>query len=810
MSRDPQPPRRRAPAVVLALLSGAAAIGGASAPGVAADRCGPAPYGETRLYLRGAMSGWAAAEEYALAWDCDAYVLTTELRGTQDFKIADAGWTETSSFAAPRDAEAERDVVPIARADRGGSDNLRVRFDGWTTLRLNPDADRPVLTFARAAPPATPLADPRARTIRHDSRDLRYKSPFGVVTEGSEVAFGLDAPDADRVTLVVETRRLDGNQDVIAYAELDRVPMVRGADGRWTAGRTFDALGVYGYWFDVEIGGRRFVYQNNTSPIYWTRERGANGEGVAADAPADPASIRRFRLTVRSRDHAAPQWAQQAVWYYIFPERFRNGDPSNDPRPGPGTFQDGSVEIHGAWTDRPFRPGSGDGSDARGGNDFHGGDLAGIIEQLDHIADLGANAIYMTPIFTAASNHKYDTGDYRTVDPAFGSNADFERLTREAAARGIRVVVDVSFNHTGRDSLYFDRYAKHPGTGALEGGEVRADSPYADWYRLDPTQADPEDRYSGWSGAKDLPELNEASPSFRDFAFAGPDSVTRLWLDRGAAGWRMDVAPWVPDDFWRPWRTAVKSHDPEALTIAETWFDSSKYLLGDTFDATMNYIFRNVALDIAAGGDVAGNYGAVELMRELYPAASLRASMNLLSTHDTARSLWLLGDRGDDPARAAEARRRYRLAVLMQVAWPGAPTVFYGDEVGVTGGEDPDNRRTFPWPDRGGRPDLDLQAEVRRLLALRRDHRVLALGDLGAPLHLDAAVAVASRSLGGEVALIAVNNADAPRTVEVRLPDALRGRTFVDALSGQETPATDTVRLSLPPLFGAVLIAAEP
>ncbi|QYF88207.1 glycoside hydrolase family 13 protein [Brevundimonas sp. PAMC22021] len=789
-------------------MAAAGVLGGcAGMPDAAVDRCAAPPLGETRLYLRGAMSGWAAVEEYAMAWECNAYAVTAELQGTQDFKIGDAGWADASTFAAPRGSKADGATLPVARPDRGGSDNLRYRFDGWSTLRLQLSDDQPVLTVAQAEPRVEPLSDPRAQALRHDSRDLRYKSPFGAVSDGTEVVFTLDGPAAERATLVVEKRRLEGNQEVLAYDELERVPLARGADGRWSARRTFDQAGVYGYWFEVELGGRRFVYQNNSSPIYWTRERGANGQGVAIDAPADAEAIRRFRLTVHASDYAVPAWAQQAVWYYIFPERFRNGDPSNDPKAGPNTFQNGSVEVHASWGERPFRPGSGDGSDARGGNDFFGGDLAGITEKLDHMADLGVTALYMTPIFTAASNHKYDTGDYRNVDPAFGSNAEFERLTQEAARRGIRVVVDVSFNHTGRDSLYFDRYAKHPGVGALEGGEVRPDSPYADWYRLDPAKADPDERYSGWTGARDLPELNEASPSYRSFAYGAPDSVTRLWLERGAAGWRMDVAPWVPDDFWPGWRAAVKAHDPDAVTIAETWFDSSKYFLGDSFDATMNYIFRNAALDIAAGGDVAGNYRNIELMRELYPAASWRASMNLLSTHDTARSLWLLGDHGDDPAKAAEARRRYRLAVLMQVAWPGAPTVFYGDEVGVTGGEDPDNRRTFPWADTGGEPDAALYAEMRRLIALRREHPVLALGELGAPLHEDANVVVASRSLDGAVALVAVNNADAARTVQVALPPELRGRDYQDAVTGERVSAGATIQLTLPPLFGAVLVS---
>ena len=795
---------------VLSLLLTAGLAGCASMPEASADRCGAAPFGETRVYLRGAMSGWAALEEYALVWDCDAYALTTELQGTQDFKIADVGWTNASTFAAPRGTEPDAGSVPIARADRGGSDNLRFRFNGWSQIRFRPDEQAPELTVSVSEPRLEPISDPRARGFRHDSQDLRDKAPFGAVADGAEVAFGFEGEQAERVTLVIERRRLEGNQDVLDYAAIDRVPMARGAAGRWTATRRFDGPGVYGYWFDVDLGGRRFVYQNNSAPIYWTRERGANGLGVAADPPADPAAIRRFRLTVHSRDYVVPEWAEQAVWYYIFPDRFRNGDPSNDPRPGPNTFQNGSVETHPTWTERPFRPGSGDGSDMRGGNDFFGGDLEGVIQGLDHMADLGITALYMTPIFTAASNHKYDTGDYRNVDPAFGSNADFERLTREAGRRGIRVVVDASFNHTGRDSLYFDRYGKYPSLGALDGGEVRTNSPFADWYRLDPTQADPDDRYSGWAGARDLPELNDASPSFRDFAFGADDSVTRLWLDRGASGWRMDVAPWVPDDFWRDWRTALKTRDPNALTIAETWFDASKYFLGDSFDGTMNYIFRNTALDIAGGGDVAGNYRNIELMRELYPAASLRASMNLLSTHDTARSLWLLGDQGGDPDRTAAAKRRYRLAVLMQVAWPGAPTVFYGDEVGVTGGEDPDNRRTHPWPDEGGRSDLDLEADVRRLLALRRTHPVLASGDLGPPLFLDAHVVVASRSLSGTAALIAINNADVPRTVDLALPADLRDRTYVDALTGRLQPGGSTMRLTLPAMSGAVLISSSP
>jgi cyclomaltodextrinase / maltogenic alpha-amylase / neopullulanase len=170
-------------------------------------------------------------------------------------------------------------------------------------------------------------------------------------------------------------------------------------------------------------------------------------------------------------------------------------------------------------------------------------------------------------------------------------------LTREAAKRGIRVIPDTSLNHTGSDSIYFDRFGKYASRGAFEGGRIRKDSPYASWYRFDETQTDPNKQYTGWVGVADLPELDKASPAWRDFAYRKPDSVMKQWLDLGAAGWRMDVAPWVPDDFWREWRAAIRAHKPDAITIAETWFDSSKYFLGDMFDSTMNYIFRNAVLE---------------------------------------------------------------------------------------------------------------------------------------------------------------------------------------------------------------------
>lgn len=747
-----------------------------------------APFGETLLFLRGTMNNWAALDDYAFHWHCDAYYLNVVLNGRHEFKLADAAWTPATSFGVGKGNHVQ---------DFAGEHTLRLAFDARGRHRLSVGPK----TFAD--PRAVPVTDPVALGLRYHSRDLAHKQPFGAQPAGSTVGFAVTAPPGlQALTLVVESRRLEGNQEVLEYTELARHAMRAGADGRWTAQHRFDAKGIYGYWFEAQIGGKRFVLQNNADAVFWTREKGSGGAAAVAEMPASPRAVRRFRQTIFAPDFTVPDWAADAVYYYIFPERFRNGNPANDPLPGRDRYHRHTVEKHPSWLDRPWKPG--DGSDAHYNNDFFGGDLEGIIQQLDQIRELGANVIYMTPVFRAASNHKYDTADYRQIDPAFGSNADFERLTREAAKRGIRVVPDASLNHTGSDSIYFDRFGNFKSGGAFEGGHIRPASPYASWYRFDATQKDPDLQYRGWVGVKDLPELDKSSRSFRDFAYGAPDSIMKLWLDRGAAGWRMDVAPWVPDDFWREWRAAIKAHRPDAITIAETWFDAAKYFLGDSFDSTMNYIFRNTVLAYAGGGDARQLVPNLELMREHYPPQAFHALMNLLSSHDQARSLHVLGWHDDrDAAQAREAKARYRLALLFQMTYPGAPAVYYGDEVGLNGGDDPDNRRPYPWADLGGTPDLALRDEFRRLIALRHELPVLRRGTLGAPLHVDAHVIVLPRSLGAQQAITATNNHDLARSVTVPAADG----DWIDRLSGERLTARGgRLEMDVPPRWGRVLV----
>jgi cyclomaltodextrinase / maltogenic alpha-amylase / neopullulanase len=494
----------------------------ANSPTLNIAGCDTPPLGETTLYLRGGMNNWTALDDYAFQFSCDAYYLNVKLQGRQEFKIADAANTNATTFGTLDGAADGANDQPqvLTAGEAGRTSNINFTFDGEQTIRLAYAGNRPVMTIGAktfADPKAVAVTDPVALSVVHNSRMTSDKSPFGASPTGTKFDFSLTAGDGvSNITLVIERRRLEGNQDVLEYTELARVPMSKvrsvrnSVQNRWHASHAISDIGVYGYYFEVVIGDKTFIYQNNRDSVYWTREKGSNGLGLVGEKPTSNKTIRRFRQTVFAKDFVVPSWAKDAVYYYIFPERFRNGNKRNDPKPGVTTYQNHTVEFHQNWLDKPYKPKTGDGSDDLYNNDFFGGDLEGIIEKLDYIADLGANTIYMTPVFQASSNHKYDTADYKKIDPHFGTNADFERLTREATKRGIRVIPDTSLNHVGSDSIYFDRYGKYKSQGAFENTQINRGSPYADWFKFDETQTDPDKKYKGWVDVTDLPEVNKA------------------------------------------------------------------------------------------------------------------------------------------------------------------------------------------------------------------------------------------------------------------------------------------------------------
>ena len=769
--------------------------------------CQAAPPNVPPLYLRGGMNGWTAQEDFEFVWDCNAFFLNVNLQGEHEFKLADAKWQAGSSWAVPDRQMSIATNTMALLPDKPGGPGAKLTFAGAHTVRLSLESGHALLQLL---PPT--FVDPRqvtvtnriAQSLHHDSRDLRYRKPFGAVPQGQAVQWSLKAlSGVRRATLVLDVRNLEGNQEILTYRNLTRIDMQRTKlDGHelFKASYRFKDKAIYGYWFEVLIGGVKYVYHNNAEPIYWTQEKGAGGLGLVSAPIEQERRLRRFRITVYDPAFKVPTWAQDAVYYFIFPERFRNGNLANDPKVGERKYQNHPIEVHSSWLGKPYKPGTGDGSDAHYNNDFFGGDLEGIIQKLDHIRDLGVNAIYMTPVFKAASNHKYDTADFHEIDPAFGTNADFTRLTQEAAKRGIRIIPDASLNHVGADSRYFDRFGnfKSEGIGAFANNRIQADSPYASWFSLDATQTDPDKQFKGWVGVSDLPELNKNAPAWRRFAYGDKDSVTRKWLQMGASGWRMDVAPWVPDDFWREWRKAVKQTKPDAVTIAETWFDASKYFLGDTFDATMNYILRNAILDFANGSDARKLIANLEHMREAYPPQAFHALMNLLSSHDQARALHVLGGTlNAAPEAMQKAKQRLLLATLVQLSLPGSPTIYYGDEVGMTGGDDPYNRMPYPWPDQGGQPDMSLRADFKALLQLRKDNAILRRGVLSAPLASTPSSAVLARHWGKDTVLIAFNNSAQTQTLTFKMPSALKGQqgklwwgTGKVSIHGQEMTVT--------------------
>ncbi len=603
-------------------------------------------------------------------------------------------------------------------------------------------------------------------TLLFDPRDERYKSPYGAVSAGTVVHFALRPERAQAFSRAVLTARFESRAN-----ELVRIFLPwSGRDGERDvfAGSlpTGDYMGLIFYSFRLEgLDGR-------------TRTLG------------------EYQLTVYDGCEQVPAWFGEGTCYQIFPDRFRR---SRIPDPG-GMV--GGRSVHAAWQEEPeYRP------DARGevrNRDFFGGDLKGVLEQLPYLQSLGVETLYFNPIFEAAENHRYGTADYEHVDPMLGCDADFSALCQAAHARGMRVILDGVFNHTGFVSRYFNGDGFYPQPGAAQSRQ----SPYYPWFHF---QHWP-DRFDSWWGIYTLPAVNEGEDSYRDYIIRGEHSIVRRWLQAGADGWRLDVADELPDDFIRELHQAVRAADPNAVVIGEVWEDGStkiaygvrrRHILGGHCDGLMNYPFRNGLISFLLGADAACFRDAMETLRENYPPFAFASAMNFLGTHDTPRILTLLGVGSDcrentkawranfrmDAGQRALALARLRLGALVLFAFPGAPTIYYGDEAGMEGFEDPFNRRTFPW----GAEDKALTAWYAALGQARKSLLPLRRGDLRW-LRAEGRVLAFSRTWEGETVIAAVNAGDAPE----QLP--LDG-AFRDRMSGERF--TDTV--PLPPLTGRLL-----
>ncbi len=463
---------------------------------------------------------------------------------------------------------------------------------------------------------------------------------------------------------------------------------------------------------------------------------------------------------------ATPDWVKDAVFYQIFPDRFA----SSPSVPKPSNLEPWEVPptLHG----------------------FKGGDLIGVAEHLDYLQDLGITAIYFTPVFQSTANHRYHTYDYYQVDPILGGNEALRRLLDAAHARGMRVVLDGVFNHASRGFFQFNHI--------LENG---AASPYADWFTIFsyPMRAyERRHQYKGWIGLAALPEFNTTTPAVREFLWG----VGRHWIDFGIDGWRLDVPNEIDDDtFWHEFRRRVKGGNPEAYIVGEIWSDARRWLQGDQFDAVMNYLFTRACLSFfirdfdrsitrsvgphRIARQSARNFAqAIDDLLKLYRPETTAVQLNLLDSHDMPRFLSLA--RGD--------RAALKLATIFQMTYPGAPSVYYGDEIGFgLGAEpgrrprydtstDPDTRRAFVWDEQGW--DHDLHAFFKRCIALRRAHPALRRGSFTA-LASSGSSYVFQRKLGAETFVVALNTGLTPARMNFAagsdLPD---GTVLTDVWGG--------------------------
>ena len=553
----------------------------------------------------------------------------------------------------------------------------------------------------------------------HDSHSEEYRSPLGAIPAGGALTIRFWCDESDTVIL----RTWDGQEH--------QLPMTPIGGDRFEATLQVPETPML-LWYDFIIPRRYDVARYGNA---WDQLG-----GVGCYYQGQPVS---YQVTVYDPAYTTPHYLRTGGVYQIFPDRFYRDANGFKGRARKIAAAHPEATFHEQWNEKPdLNP-----DPANGDNmalDFFGGTLRGIRQKLDYIQSLGANILYLNPIFRARTNHRYDTGSYEEIDPILGSMEDFEALVREAAKRGMHILLDGVFSHTGADSQYFNRFGRYPTVGAYQSRQ----SPYASWYTF---QTFP-DEYSSWWGFYTLPTVDKHNPQYRSYLLNPETGVFPGWIRRGACGWRLDVADELPMDLLRDMRSAIKQVNPDSVLLGEVWEDASNkvsygtprsYVLGDTLDSVMNYPLRRGVIDFFNGTIDAYALRRIILhQQEVYPAPFYYALMNLLGSHDRVRILNALcgydreGAIQMDRAEAAKvtlskaglkaAKRRYLEAVRLLCALPGAPTIYYGDEIGMTGMADPWNRAPMAWD----MADEKLRGEVQKLLRHRRESAVLQTGFL--------------------------------------------------------------------------------
>ncbi len=671
--------------------------------------------------------------------------------------------------------------------------------------------------------------------LGHFTRDETYRQPWGAIPTTATVTLRLRACHDDLTGAVLHVYL--HNQGEVATLTMTRAFSDTTYD-YWEAVATAPATPTLMYYKFEAIDGSDHDWYVDDAAF-----DGRNGWGHAVDEnPVYDA----FRITVYERAFQTPSWLQNGVVYQIFPDRFRDGDPTNNIISGTHVFYD---NLHGGityttWNSLVHDPREPGPLANRWSEDFYGGDLQGVTQRLDDLRALGVTVIYLNPVFLSPSNHRYDTASYEQVDPILGGDAALADLLAAAHARGMHVILDGVFNHTSSDSIYFDKYSRYPTLGAYESQS----SPYFDWY----TFSNWPDGYLSWWGYDTLPVLRSSNPEVRTYIYSGTGAIATRWILSGTAGWRLDVGGDVDSgattlsdgrsDYWEGFRARVKGADPQAAIIGEEWGDATYWLLGQEWDSVMNYRFRSALLSFLRDtpytdndnnpGSASGPLNPITIsqfddwlhaIQEDYPPTAWYGMLNLVGSHDTNRVRFVLGHAqhadGSDLS-AAELDARQGLLAILQFTLPGAPTVYYGDEVGLdapgrwannTWEDDPYNRAPYPWPDTPGH--YQARPAVRALYAqlgrIRGAHPALRTGTFDTLLTDDTrGVYAFGRTLGmTETALVVVNRSGTARTVSVPLNGYLADGTLLsDPLNRTHVVVSGgAVTVTLRAEWGAIL-----
>ena len=637
----------------------------------------------------------------------------------------------------------------------------------------------------------------------HNSRELRFREPFGALPCGAEAVLRLFVwgPAAERAEATLRTwngderfykgspRREQGN---IVYEFRFRVP---------------EKPCVLWYNFRVNAEGRQF---------YLGAEDGllrSGGSVLTSDMPKD------FRITVYDPAFAAPEGFKGRIAYQIFPDRFFRGEHPGLEKALAHHRTLGRRVTEKEWGDEvDYLPRAGE--KYYSPQDYYLGNLSGIREKIPYLKSLGVEVLYLNPVFESAYNHRYSISDHMNIDPLLGTEEDFVLLARALHEAGIKLILDGVFSHTGDDSIYFDRRGNYGG-----GAYSSPRSPYREWYDFDKKY---KHGYRCWWDFDTLPEVNELTPSYMEF-IAG---VLEKWVRLGADGWRLDVADELPDEFIKFLRGRLKAADPQAILIGEVWEDAAlkedgfgrrrEYVNGAELDGVMDYPFMEAALDFLTGRiDSAALKAALGAQLEGYPRDFMRSQLGLIGSHDTQRALSVLS--GAPPKdtlprprqaewlptaeNAERGKKRLKLASALQFAMPFMPCVYYGDEAGLTGLTDPFCRRPYPW----GREDNGLLEHYRLLAKTRGENEVFRTGAVSFAAPYAEVFAIARTGMGE--AVTAVNRSANEVTVRLSPADFAEGEgapalfgTFRDAASGALTQANGLLEIKLAPMGFCTLL----